>query len=811
MPKLNQTFSNGLVTARDPALLKDGEVSVATGCEYRPGSPCLHKQLGRSTAATGVGSGSLQAIQKAQYDTASDILIAVTGGAVWESAVSTAPVFAATGLSGLSTSALYTFGAMADRWTMCNGVDANYIREGGAIPGGSTGNWRPNGMLSHATAPTVSLSAVGGTVYRPNGSTGTWTDPANAYDSDLTTFSYASTTRAVPTYTQTWTFGSNSLISGGFVLYVRTENVSKAVKRTGGIRADRSDFEDTSENTLKIEYTWDSGTNWTTLLEVTGTYDNNEITVNIPGATTNTSTIEIRATTTLSTGYQAYSRVYDIRTANGNATPQSITNDIYYTITERYYDSNNQLHDTDISESAIVKVTAASFVNKYAALLTIAPKINAFTKNFVVWRTLDEPGGGYPNFYKVAEFEAAASGTTAWTDDFTSSLTSADDKKELYNLLEILYYTGETLQIGRFTPPPKAKLSLPFQSCMTYIPVDIPRRLYYSLPASISNTAIEQVPTLYFLEFTTPKNDTITSAATANGGNSLLVFFQDYTMLVSALPQATDPSVFDNRIKEYVSNTRGASGVLAVEEFTVPSGETFVAACDSLGVWVTNGVTKVLDWTRDLNWATLMSGVDLSTADLRDNPVKRRIEMLYLDASGAKKALHFYYGRMKQDSDGGEAALITGPHPRGYTCSWYGQVGVGQHGFTGGTAGQVYLEEGQDADASNGYDSNGTIPYDVGAGDIYATGLGGAHIVEEAFPKFETGTKAITVEATFIRDAGTTVTVTKTFNIGTQKKIWWHRYADRHRVRFKDYTATALPALIGYEAEVRDAGSGRDK
>jgi hypothetical protein len=189
----------------------------------------------------------------------------------------------------------------------------------------------------------------------------------------------------------------------------------------------------------------------------------------------------------------------------------------------------------------------------------------------------------------------------------------------------------------------------------------------------------------------TAENDEIVSLAKTNSGRTLLAFFQRYTMLVSTLPQATDPGVFDTRIIEYVSTQRGALGRLSTVEFDAGQGRTLAASADALGLWVTDGVSAQAEWAVDLDWDTLLATMnDVSAVELVNNPKKDRLEMIYEDTSNDYQEYHFYYGRMKQDGDGQASPIITGPHPVGIRCKHYGIAGgtwVGWSGDAGGTAG----------------------------------------------------------------------------------------------------------------------------
>jgi len=305
----------------------------------------------------------------------------------------------------------------------------------------------------------------------------------------------------------------------------------------------------------------------------------------------------------------------------------------------------------------------------------------------------------------------------------------------------------------------------------------------------------------------------VISGALANGGRSLIIYFTSYTMLVTYLPQASDPGRFDARVKEYVSDRRGAAGRFCATSFSPDDGaSTMAAAVDSLGLWVTDGVGVLKNWSADLDWATYFAGVSLTTAQLIDNPELRRLEFAYNSTGTTWREFHFFYGEMKE----GGLPKISGPHPAGYRCKHYANHSGTWLGWSGdkSSAGYVFTERQQASDAANGYDSNGTVPFDVEIGDVYPVGLDKHVLLTQLYPKFDAdGTdKAVTIDVIFNRSNGKTtdypLTVSKTFNTNTDKDVFARRLCDRFRVRVKDYTATAMPSVLGGEYVARPLSGG---
>jgi hypothetical protein len=514
--------------------------------------------------------------------------------------------------------------------------------------------------------------------------------------------------------------------------------------------------------------------------------------------------------------------VYDIKLTTGATTVYNAANPITYGISEVYVDSNGVEHQSNMgtqvgigSNLAGLVIQAADLQAATAVTLNLPRPINPLATHFIIWRSVDTPGGGFPVMYEIGRRPIT---DTQFVDTFTirPDDTAGIARLPQYKILEILYSDGTSTFTNYYNQPPLSFMTLVFQGCLVYFPsaIEHARRIFYSLPATISNSAFEQVPDQYFLDHQTPRNDQVRSGAVTNGGRSLLTFFENYTMLVNFLPQGADPGGFNNTVKEHVSNVRGCAGAQACTEFTLSTGQTLVAAVDGLGLWVTNGVNLVEEWSSDLDWPALIEGVTLSNVILVDKPHKRRIEMLYTDAAGDRQEMHFFYGRLKPGIDGKQGPLVTGPHPSGCRCKYYTMIDGQWIGFGGDASeiGDVFLEDDQAADDSNGYNASGVVPWTITPGDLYIGGETKSHLVERADVKFSDGIdKDFQVVATFFRDTGKTHTVTKTYSTTGTTKVYLHQYCDRHRMSFTDLTNTEAPAFVGYSLITRPAGDSRDR
>jgi hypothetical protein len=449
------TFHAGVVTARDPATLNEGEMVAATGCEYREGSPHLYKQPGRASSAGGsfsVLQGSILAIHHFQYDYGTDKLIfyvntgKVCESNVWTTSAGSVAVDTLAGeVTGLSTTAIPAFSSLRDRWIMVNGVDSNYIREPEDVvdPDGgtwSTGAWRKAGMV----APTQQLSvetfpAAAGQLLESDlgaldgdftDSADDFTDRANAQDGDLDTFAYGEQDLAVGAASVTqrygWTTNFSPTVTNAVVrMVVSGETSLRRLPVRGGWR--RPPAPDTDAR-LNITVT-DDGTLRTNVVaeySVSLPLNVSEFTIFITNK--DLSDIEILfevenlANINPTSGWIGYAigRVHTITADNQAAsTAFSVDNDLYYSYTEVYEDSAGIEHESNMFYPP-VKVSTNSMQDIYGIKLGSFPGTaqNDFAKKYRIYRSLDETAGNYPLMYQIDELliSDVNAGSTTWTD-----------------------------------------------------------------------------------------------------------------------------------------------------------------------------------------------------------------------------------------------------------------------------------------------------------------------------------------------------------------------------------------------------------
>lgn len=822
MPNKVITFEKGLVTARDPSTLGNGQLQTARGCEYRKGSPHIYKQPGRRATSISLNSKVTQ-IQRIQYNdvTISDsfesevnkLVYTTADGRILESDAFTtadAAKSASLVLAGQDTTYNPYFTSQRSSWLVFNGVTTNQIREPDTIPGGST-NYRALGMLapSRADLTFATVSQGSSTEYADGTDTailvGGYTNPTRAYDGSTTTNARGRiSNRNIDVFdnptlsvSHRWTWGADD---GNSSRTVRITHSGEVNKESGTISASQRIYLFlTSTNSIIYDSSWKLPYNKrTTAIPLDDAVD--------------LTTLQVYASLTVlgDVDGAAIGRIYDIRSnTNGNPTSFTISNNIDYAITERYVDSQGVEHESAIGPVSTIE--AAADINGITISGIPATPENAFTSSYIIYRSLDEGGGGYPFMYQIDELTPDTTGAfpTTYSDIGDISFSDVTVQGKPHDVLPVLYPSGEVLYIERNAPPPVALKAVPYYGSMVYMP-RASTRIHYSIPATISPVASELVPEYYYLQFETPVNDIIRSIEVANSGKSLIVYFDRYSMLVTQLPQATDPSVFDQRITEYVSNTRGCAGHLASTEVTIQSGSTLAVAVDALGLWATDGVSVILEWSNQIDWAALTDGVDLSRVKLINNPQLYRLEMLY-EKNGRCYEMHFFYDRLEDNSP-----VASGPHPMGVCVKHYSNIDGKWAGWSGedSAPGRIFVEREQAADDAFGYDDvTRSVPFLIRTGDDYVDGLGTSTIVTEGFPKFGSNgiIKPVTFTGSFRRDGfQTPSSKSKYFIIGTQKKLYWAAYADRHSIEIKDTSDTDMPPLVAYEISTRPAGGGKE-
>ena len=776
-----------------------------------------------------------------------NVLVNITGGAQTLQESITVTFGATTGhtlneywiitiLPTFSTTVAPTFTSFRDTWLMATTGEV-YVRESASVPL-SASPWRPAGMPAPGGVPIVTVLATAQANKVPDDSgTGDMVNPANTIDSDSETYGDMLVNVDDTSNTHTWTFSSQLTLNTNRVLTFEHKGVTSEQNRPKTRFAENVYnlfYEDGQYGNISngwgqwtLDYSYDAGTTWTDLYTSFGAgYGSRVDQLFIADSVDLSSTpLLVRYTVTWSKGTSASGYVYKTYVHTGKTTAAQIKNAIWYGITEVYIDSNSVEHESPMQAPSNAVAPGAD-TDIYGITLSLVNQelIRPYAQYRRIYRSLDEgngdglvetTAGGYPDMWAIADVPVEQ---TFFLDDLeTKSLSSAFDKIKLLSTQNILFPDGASTSIEMNRPPPDADFIFTYQGSICYLPTtaNSQDKLYFSEPFAIRAAGAEAVPREYYLRFETPQQDSITSAAVCNGGKSCIVYFGSSTSLVNYLPQASDPGRFDQRVRETVSKKRGTAGKHTTTSFSPDEGVTeFAASVDSIGLWITDGIGMLKNWSKDINWATHFGSATLSTGQLVDNPFLRRLEFYFdSDGAGAWQRMCFFYGELKHNGmpkiTGPDAALVR-------TVDW-AYDGSAWAGWSGSTeaAGHIFNENTGNLDAalSNGVDNK--MNFVTQTKDFMPYKMNHAAFVQFAHLLWDnpTSNKDVTVLATLTTEPKQAQrTSSRTYDVKASSTMMVMKYGDRINLKITDNSNTALPGLVGAELVSRRlTGAGNDK
>jgi hypothetical protein len=735
-----------------------------------------------------------------------------------------------------STTKAPSFTSFRDTWLMATTGEV-YVRESASVPL-SASPWRPAGMISPGGAPIVSTLTTAQANANPDSNTGDMDVPADTVDGSSDTSSVMRTTELNTSDTHTWTYSSQLSVNTNRVLsfehkgYTSERVIPDRQPPLYGeppLRFTDGHGGDTEQGigTWVLDYSYDGGSTWTELFNSYGSgygrrVDQLYIDDSVDLSVTN---LDVRMTVTWSRGSSVVSEVYKTYVHTGKTTATQISNAIWYGVTEVYVDSNGVEHESTMQQPSNA-VAPGKDTDLYGITLSLVNQ--EFKRGYAqyrrIYRSLDEgageglvetTSGGYPNMWAIADIPIEQ---TFFLDDlYTKSLTSAFDKTKLLSAQQILFPDGASTSIEMNVQPPDSDFIFTYQGSVCYLPTASNSRdkMYFSEPFAIRPAGAEAVPNEYFLRFETERQDSITSAAVCNGGKSCIVYFPSSAALVNYLPQASDPGRFDQRAKETVSKKRGTSGPHTTTSFSPDEGVTeFAASVDSIGLWITDGIGMLKNWSKDIDWSTHFGSATLSTGQLVDNPFLRRLEFYFdSDGAGAWQRMCFFYGELKHNGmpkiTGPDAALVRSvdwAETSGTWAGWSGSSAVGGHIFNENTG-------TLDAALSNGVDNK--INFVAQTKDFMPYKMDHAAFVQFAHLLWDnpTNAKDVTVLATLTTEPNQTQrTASRTYDVKASSTMMVMKYGDRINLKITDNSNTALPGLVGAEIVSRRlTGAGNDK
>src|SRR3990172_982254 len=154
MPLLPETLDGGLVTSRDPAMLRNGELAVANNVHYKPHDRGLHKvkQRTKYNASPITGSPVVKGVRYLEFDHADPLLVALVNDDLYLSTITDETGSFGTPILGVGSGASLDSTHYEDSYYLFTGADENHVVRGDRTV--RRHGMQPIGNLG-TTAPTI--------------------------------------------------------------------------------------------------------------------------------------------------------------------------------------------------------------------------------------------------------------------------------------------------------------------------------------------------------------------------------------------------------------------------------------------------------------------------------------------------------------------------------------------------------------------------------------------------------------------------------------------------------------------------------
>lgn len=279
--------------------------------------------------------------------------------------------------------------------------------------------------------------------------------------------------------------------------------------------------------------------------------------------------------------------------------------------------------------------------------------------------------------------------------------------------------------VGSNGPPPIASTGDIYEGQMVVNDITDPNKIWYSLP-----DGVDYFPAIYFISFETKENDEVTFIRRL--GDKLVVGLRHQLYRVNYLPRGEDSEFDRGRCYEAISEDHGVCGLQAGTLFSPPDRSQLLAYVSTNGIHATDGFTTTT-LTEDLDWPHMVKVSELSKSILINYPKYSSLVLYYIpygsDMTYPTRALWFNY-HPSHIKEGGKL-LVSGPTKLGEeggqtTCSsCIGKFLNDPFMLTGRNDGMVFVEDVNFVDEGG----LGILP-DIVTRDIYAAGIGYEYTIE---------------------------------------------------------------------------------
>ena len=344
----------------------------------------------------------------------------------------------------------------------------------------------------------------------------------------------------------------------------------------------------------------------------------------------------------------------------------------------------------------------------------------------------------------------------------------------------VVYTFGDiTSQVAKNHPPPSSNTGDLFQDSLVVNDVLSPSLVKYSFPGEP-----ESFPPTYFIDFETRDNDRVRAIHVVN--NHLLVGLDTSLWRINYLPSERDSSFDRGKAIEAVSKTNGIVGPMLCCTYAVDGGSEELAFISHKGLHTTDGFNFITR-SKNQDWRSIISLTSTSTPiALVNDPENRCLRFFYRnDSLGNETYMCLWASYDRGDIDGEGNFKFSGPvHSRNYDAAGGGYSPVESAcsltRSTGGTsifigyggtsaaagAGKVYLETGTTIPSNDQ-----TCQYTTRR--MYMAGMSAEWMLDELYGYCGTYTGSplltYTFKATKTNDTGEVSKGTKSITLGGQK------------------------------------------
>lgn len=744
---LLEGMDGGLVTARDPSTLRNGELQQCDNTMYRPNDQAIFKATGRTVwTSTGLSTTRAKGLRALSFDDlANPWLIAhhSTSYSKRELAAETTGTF--TSISA-DMGAGETLDAVHynNKHYLFNGVAAT---DAAALKGNNHAV-KSNGtdlvMRRHGLAPVVSTSGI--TV-----SAGVWpnttTHPLGWYffittevhdwkgkDELESAFEGTPAVALIDSALEQVVLTFPALVNDGTesdgtaLINCRRVYMSTAqgTQPNGTVDATQPDFPSLDSYSLVAEVAYATGTQSTSIgndgTGVAGRFPGSE--ADITGAWTNKSNDR----------------------ADDNAVAASPTSGgVYVAYNFGFSGITGAVQGIEVEIKWRTVAVGSPLANDHRITVQLT-KTGGTTNTLVGLPITRNTGTTYTHSFRTDKMGGTASqwGTTWALGDINAASgfgaiitsTPGTNYQTWIDYIKIRVWTGVLQSTGQPYPtvsinvgdlqivesansePPIASTGDIFESQLVLDDVSNRAIMRYSIP-----DAVEYFPKDYYLQFSSKEQDEVT--AIRRLGNKLIVGLKHQIHRVNYLPRQLDSEFDRGRAVEAISESHGIIGTQASCLFSPPDKPQLLAYVSSQGIHATDGY-QTTTLSEDLDWQNTMAQAYLHQCVLVNYP-KLYMLVLYYTAPGAttnKKALYFNY-HPSHVKEGGKL-LVSGPNDVSASSACLARKANEWVLFTGihdDTLRHVYIEDRGYDDASGLIDAVAGKTL-VKTRDIYAATIG---------------------------------------------------------------------------------------